>query len=216
MPVTLAQLVQRVKTRLKDPEFSDDEIKGFLNDAQFEVLGESPYMFLEKIDAFIEANSGELNLPIDYQTSRRLLAVKDHQGHTLDYIGPREFFDGDRTHVWVYTVYGGRLFYRMPKDPSIVECPGEFKMKHFYLAVPKEMVDDADRPVIPTEFCEILVLGALFRAEQTRDNYDFDAIQERRYEQLVENMKLRYGPRQMDGGAKATLPFGKRTAVYGY
>jgi hypothetical protein len=210
---TLGQLILRVKGRLKDPEFSDEEIKGFINDAQFEVLGESPYEFLEKIDTFSVQDHGELDLPRDYQITRRLLTTKDHMGHTIDYIGPREFFDGDKTKTYKYTIYGNKLFYRLPRDEG--KCC-EHKIMHMYLAAPKEMTEDKDKPIIPNEYSEILVIGALFRAEQTRDNYDFDAIQERRYEQLVENMKMRFGTRQLDGGAKSTLPYGKRTAVYGY
>lgn len=214
MSVTLAQLVQKVKTRLKDPEFSDDEIIGFLNDAQFEVLGESPYEFLEKIDSFDESDHGELDLPRDYQITRRITAVKDHMGHAVDFIGPREFFDDNPVRTWVYTVYGNRLYYKLPRKDD--GCCCGYTIRHLYLAKPKEMESLEDRPVIPYEYSEILVLGALFRAEQTRDNYDFDAIQERRYEQLVENMKMRYGQRQLDGGARAVLPYGKKAEIYGY
>lgn len=205
---TLLQLVGKIKKRLKDPEFDDEILIGYVNDAQNEVLGESPYMFLEKIDDFLDIPMGELDLPRDYQTTRTITAIKDHVGHTIDYVAPIAYFEAKtQKHPGInykYTIFGNRLYYTVPRDNN----PKPFKIRHLYLAKPRELVRDTDKPNLPDEYSEILVLGALMRAEEDRDNYDFAAIHERRYEQLVENMKLRYGPRQQAGANKARLPYG--------
>ena len=85
---TFLNLVKRVKTRLNDEEFSDDVIKEFLNEAQFEILGEDKHTFLEKVDEFdVSSLETELDLPRDYQSTFMIFAVdKDGNKRQLDYV----------------------------------------------------------------------------------------------------------------------------------
>ena len=73
---TFGNLVRRVKTRLNDEEFSDDIIKDFINEAQFEILGEEKHTFLEKVDEIdVSPSETELDLPRDYQSTFMVFAV---------------------------------------------------------------------------------------------------------------------------------------------
>jgi len=50
----------------------------------------------------------------------------------------------------------------------------------------------------------------MVRCEQNRDNFDMAAIYEQQRQQLVENMKIRYGQRVVDEKAhRSILPFGR-------
>ena len=68
------------------------------------------------------------------------------------------------------------------------------------------LVNDTDKPLIPYEFGEILVLGALARCERRRDNFDYAGVYEAKMDELVTNMKLRYCPRQLANENRAKLP----------
>ena len=85
-----------------------------------------------------------------------------------------------------------------------------YRIMLYYLAKPLPLVNSEDVPIIPYEFGEILVMGALARAERLRDNFDYAAIYENKYDELVTNMKLRYCPRQISNENRAKLPVVER------
>lgn len=178
-------LVDEVKRRINDQEYSDDDIRGFLNSAQLEVLGEERYPFLEKIHRFDSIGEGEVVLPLDYQSTFQVLL----DGRVLEYI-PYERYLKQST-AGRYTIYGDkRLFFR-----SFSENPA--RLEHFYLAKPYIMEMD-DEPIIPYEFMEVLILGALYRVEQSRDNFDFAEMHHRHQDELILSMKKRYCMRHQD------------------
>jgi hypothetical protein len=73
------------------------------------------------------------------------------------------------------------------------------------------LAQPTDKPVIPYEYGEALLLGALARAEQLRDNFDYAQIYENKKEELITNMKERYCPRQQEGENRAKLPVFQKT-----
>ena len=200
---TLANLIQKVKNRLQDNEYSDDLIKEFLNDTQLEVLGEDKYQFLERV-AEIPTEVGEAPLPYDYQSTLRIVAkTGGNYWNEVEYLSPAAFFSGEKKPN-TYTIYGGRLYL------GGVECEDDdctmAEIRHFYLARPVEMTESSDTPTIPPEYSEILVLGALARAERARDNFDYAGIYDSKQDQLIVNMKLRFGPRQQGRKNRIRIP----------
>ena len=55
---------------------------------------------------------------------------------------------------------------------------------------------------------EALVLGALARAEEIRDNFDYAQLYRNQQDQILTNMKLRLGPGNLTAENRAKLPFG--------
>lgn len=211
MEYTLSTLINRVKAKLHDPQYDENSIIDAINETYFEVLGESVWPFLEQEHNFLTCYTYELALPTDYQATRRLIA-KDKSGlHTFKYIPARLYFSdgqkGSSIEPYTYTTYGNKLYYKTPLKKGV-------KMEHFYIAKPITLVENDDTPKIPYEFGEVLVLGAVARCEQQRDNFDFAAIYENKYDVLVENMKRRYLTRQFDEGNKSRLPFGTKFKLY--
>jgi hypothetical protein len=208
---TFADIVSRVKQKLNDEAYDETQIKQWVNDVLFEVLGEDKYKFLEKVDEPVEGRGGELSLPRDYQTTIHLTAreLKNRSNvHELSYVPPRDWVGAMG---FTYTVIADQVLFRLG-SAGLSKYDGNrklYKLRHYYLAKPKRLVEDKDKPPIPYEYSEILVLGALKRAEQRRDNFDQAAIYENERLSLVENMKMRYGPRQFDGGNRARLPYGQ-------
>lgn len=206
----LSGLTERIKARLKDAEYSDADIQQFINDAYFEILGDTAYQFLEKIYRATTQEGGPLLLPPDYQTLIHLTAKLDKTKQALRYIPSRQFFDSGRDASiknYTYTIFGNQLFYGLP-DVSDDDIDGEkfYTLDLYYLAKPKMLVQPTDKPVIPYEYGEALVLLAQARAEQLRDNFDYAQIYENKADELITSMKERYCPRQQEGANRAKLP----------
>ena len=141
----------------------------------------------------------------------RLVAEKDKMKMPLKYLDPRHYFSAiEGQKVYRYTQIGNTIHFYLPKENM---CNGDgpepdqfYTLKIYYLAKPVKLVNDTDVPLIPAEYGEILVLGALTRAERRRGNYDFAQIYENHKNELITNMAMRYGPRQLEGENRARIP----------
>ena len=212
----LSGLTDRIKARLKDAAYSDSDIAQFINDAYFEILGDTAYQFLEKHYRATTQDGGPLLLPPDYQTLIHFTAKLDKTKYPLIYSPSREFFDNRleaSPNYYRYTIFGNELFYSVPDIAGDRDEDGDSKfytLDLFYLAKPIKLVNDTDKPVIPYEYGEALVLGALARAEQLRDNFDYAQIYENKQDEILTSMKERYCPRQLEGENRANLPVFQR------
>ena len=209
MNYTLADLIAIIKRRLKDEDFDEDLLKDFINQTQNDILGGNKYKFLERVDGPFEiAESGELSLPPGYQTTVQIFA-KDASGFSrpLEYL-PIDDFLKDTAKFWCYAVYGPNILYRLPA-PNVDQNDEAqlYRCFHLYLAKPLPMVKDTDRPIIPAEFIEAIIFGAMSRAEQSRDNFDYAQIYENKMDDIIVNMNLRYGPRQTSAENRSRLPY---------
>ena len=211
----LSTLVADVKDELQDESYDDNRIKRYINQTYLETFGEVPYSFFEKTYEYETIDSGELETPKDFQTMERLVVEKGGMKWPLKYVAPREYFaayEGMKTYL--YTVIGNVVHYYLPKincDEVNDNDPDDYyTLKMFYIAKPVKLENDTDRPLIPSEYGEILVLGAVARAERRRGNYDYAQIYDNRKAELLTNMALRYGPRQFDGGNRIQTPFNIR------
>lgn len=212
----LSGLINRIKVRLDDEEYPDTTITQFLNDALFGALGEAHYQFLEKIYTATTQESGTLPLPRDFQTTITMTAKIDKNVFPFEYMDYKDFLNMDKKDGrknYRFTVFGGKVFYNVP---DVVNETGEdgdekfYVIELYYLAKPLPLVNPNDVPIIPYEFGEALVMGALARAERLRDNFDYAAIYDNKYDELITNMKLRYCPRQASGENRAHLPVAER------
>ena len=210
---TLAGLTAKLQNRLKDEDYPTDTLAEFINDAYFEILGYDRYKFLEQCQEVTVLTSGELIVPDNYQNTIRLTATNDYGTRPLTFIAPRAYLSDPQSSLnnYGYTVYGNKLFYKLPKVESsstTTSCSSnnQYNIHHHYLAKPTPLVNTTDIPIIPYEFGEAIIYGALSRAERLRDNFDYAQIYENKCNDLCTAMALRYGPRQLDDGSRATLP----------
>jgi len=212
----LSGLISRIKVRLDDQEYPDETITEFLNDALFDALGEAHYQFLERVYKAATQAPGVLPLPRDFQTAISLTAKNEKSVWPMRYMAYDDFFDHEKesgVKNYRFTVFGGQLLYNVPNIEGEEYEDGEarfYELALYYLAKPLPLSQSTDVPVIPYEFGEILVMGALARAERLRDNFDYAAIYENKYDELVTNMKLRYCPRQAGYENRAKLPVAER------
>lgn len=207
----LQGLVGRIKARLKDAEFSDEDIVQFINDAYFEILGETRYQFLEKYYQQQTQTSGTVLLPRDFQSTILLTAFDGKNTTELKYKPSQDFLSeiGEPNNDYCYSVYGNRLFFGLPDISNDLDENGDerfYTLNLYYQGKPSTLTDVTDKPVIPAEYGEALILRALARCEQNRDNFDYAAIYENKADEILVNMNERYCPRQQQDANRARLP----------
>lgn len=204
MDYTLTNLKDILRRRLQDEDYDGDTLTIFLNDSLNEILGEDKYPFMQRIDKYIAEPHGEVSLPPYYAGTFYIYAKKEHQPRQeLQYISPELYFEHTKAHTFVYTVFANTLFYRIEPDKD----GAGFEITHLYLANPIPLKEDTDVPPIPPQYMEALILGALARAEEVRDNYDYAQLFRNQQEQLLTNMKVRLGPGNLTAKNRARLPF---------
>lgn len=201
---TLSTLKDILRRRLQDEEFDGTTLTIFLNESLNEILGEDKYPFMQRIDKYTANEKGEISLPPLYGGTFFIYAKKEHEPRQkLEYISPDEYFQNTKSHTFVYTVFANTLFYRLREDTDNTG----FEVTHLYLANPLPLVNDTDITPIPAQYIEALVLGAMSRAEEIRDNFDFAQIYRNQQDQILTNMKLRYGPGNLTAQNTARLPY---------
>lgn len=201
---TLETLISILRKRLQDEEFDEATLTIFLNDALNEILGEDKYPFMQRVDKYTGDEKGEISLPFGYGGTFYIYARKEKQPRQeLKYISPEEYFKNTKRHSFVYTVFANTIFYRLHKDTD----DSGFEITHLYLANPLPLAKPTDITPIPPQYMEALVLGAMARAEEIRDNFDFAQIYRNQQDQILTNMKLRLGPGNLTVQNRAKLPY---------
>lgn len=207
----LGNLVEEIKDELQDESYDENRIKRYINQTYLELFGEVPYNFFEKTYSYETIDSGQLETPKDFESVIHLVVERDKMKMPLKYLAPREYFaaiEGQK--VYRYTIIGNEVHYHLPDEFSCDqndEVPDNYyTLKLYYLAKPQKLVNDTDVPLLPSEYQEILVLGTLARAERRRGNYDFAQIYDNQKAELLTNLAMRYGPRQLDAGNRALPP----------
>ena len=201
---TLETLISILRKRLQDEEFDGDTLTIFLNESLNEILGEDKYPFMQRIDKYTGDEHGEVPLPPFYAGTFYLYAKKDKEPRQeVKYISPEDYFENTKAHSFVYTLFANTLFYRLREDSDNTG----FDVTHLYLTNPLPLVKSTDITPIPPQYIEALVLGAMARAEEIRDNFDFAQIYRNQQDQILTNMKLRYGPGNLTVQNRARLPY---------
>ena len=204
MDYTLENLIGILRKRLQDEEFDAETLRIFLNESLNEILGEDKYPFMQRIDHYTADEKGEISLPLGYAGTFYIYAKKEHEPREkLKYISPEEYFENTKRHTFVYTIFANTIFYRLRNDPDDTG----FDITHLYLANPLPLVKDTDITPIPPQYIEALVLGAMVRAEEIRDNFDFAQIYRNEQDQILTNMKVRYSTGNLTAESRAKLPY---------
>ena len=201
---TLENLIKILRKRLQDEEFDSETLRIFLNESLNEILGEDKYPFMQRIDTYSAEEKGEISIPFGYGGTFYIYAKKAKEPRQdLKYIAPEEFFENTKRHSFVYTTFANTIFYRLHKDTK----DEGFEITHLYLANPLPLIKPTDITPIPPQYIEALILGAMSRAEEIRDNFDFAQIYRNQQDQILTNMKLRFGPGNLTAKNRAKLPY---------
>lgn len=195
MAYQLGDIVTKVQQRVRDTGYSSTEIKNYINDAQNDVFNEYKLPFVQATQAYTAvANVADITngsgLPGDYVQA---FEVVDSSNNTLTYIDIRELDNldtsaernPDRWYFYADTIY----LYPTPTESVSLTLR--------YYKRPTVISSDAAVPDLPSEFEELLVLGAAYRVLQVKDNYDQAGVLQAKYDEILDKLVMKYSRPQV-------------------
>lgn len=218
MAYNLLDLRSRVRTKIKDTSYPAATIDGFINDAIEEIAGLYPFKYFAKLDTsgVLVVGDNTYTNPADHQSTARLILVHPttdttHWDITKYRKKNDEFFDLwpapdtlDNSQPVYWTEYGNKIYFDCPSDLAYV-------VRQHYQRFPTELDDDADVPDLPRNFREAIVLGASYRCEEERDNYDIAGVLQNRFNDKVSDQIMAQANDTMTGPDAVVMPGTQRS-----
>lgn len=205
MAYTCGDIVTRVQQRVRDTGYSSTEIKGYLNDTQNDVFNEYRLPFMEATQGYtLDTSTSDITngsgLPANYVQAINLLLTSAGHEKRLPYRDIREvdnaFPDPDDTTR--YPANTPSFWYNYGETIRVYPKPNSaYTVTLRYYKKPTLLSSDADVPDLPSEFEELLVVGAAYRVLQVKDNYDQAAILQNKYDELLQKLVVKYSQPQV-------------------
>ncbi len=208
MSYITGDIVSRVQQRVRDTNYSSSEIKGYLNDTQNDVFNEYRLPFMETTQSYaltignsdLTAGSG---LPSNYVQAIDLFLTTTGQERVLEYKDVREIdnYYPDPDDTTRNTSTAPRMWYYYAETIRVFPVPNQaYTLVLRYYKKPTLLSLDADVPDLPSEFEELLVVGAAYRVLQVKDNYDQAGILENKYNELLQKLVVKFSVHQVGRG----------------
>lgn len=204
MAYTLAGITSKVRQRIRDTNYSGSEITDYLNDTQNDIYNEYRLPFMEAsanftMGAGVADISNGAGLPTDYvQAVDIFITTTGLQSRLIymDYDAMDEQYPNPTS-----TAYGRsvpRYWYYFASTINVFQVPSSaYTATMRYYKRPTTLAADADVPSLPSEFEEILVMGAAYRVMQVKDNYDQATILQNKYDEILAKLVYKYTQRQV-------------------
>jgi hypothetical protein len=218
MAYSLLDLRSRVRTKIKDSSYAAATIDGFINDAILEIADLYPWSYFQKIiSGALTVDEHTYDQQTDHQSTSMLILLDPTSPTSyLNITGYRKpwqrFFETfpapdthDSSQPLYWTEYGNQIYFNCPADKA-------YLLRQLYQKLPTELTADADVPELPWNFREVIVLGAAYRCEQERDNYDIAAILQNSFNDRVSDLMMRFANDTMAGPDTVIMP-GRRDDV---
>lgn len=215
MAYNLLGLRTSVRTKLKDTSYSASTIDEAINDTIQEIadLFEWPY-FQRIVEGALTVDEYTFELPSNHQLTKGLTIIEPADltsgvDITPYHMTPDEFFgvfttiaaqDSSKPHHW--TEYGYQIYFNQPVDKAYI-------LRQTYIKIPDELTADTDVPELPREFREAIMLGAVYRCEEERENYDISGVMQNRFNDRVADLISRHAN---NTGAPDTVILGSRSS----
>lgn len=205
MAYQTGDIVTRVQQRVKDTGFSSTEIKSYLNDTQNDVFNEYRLPFMEATqDYTFTVNVADITngsgLPANYTQAIDLLLTTTGYEKVLTFRGVREmdalYPDYENSTLYPANTPSDWFFYaqtvKVFPEPNLA-----YTATLRYYKKPTLLSGDADVPELPSEFEELLVVGAAYRVLQVKENYDQAGILQNKYDELLQKLVMKYSQPQV-------------------
>lgn len=139
-------------------------------------------------------------LPSNYVQALDIFITTANKEKVLTYRDIREI-DGlytDPTDTTRHTTTIPDLWYYFGETIRVFPVPDDaYTATLRYYKKPTALSADADVPDLPSEFEELLVVGAAYRVMQVKDNYDQAGIHQNKYDELLQKLVVRYSQPQV-------------------
>ena len=205
MAYQLSDITTRVQTRIKDTGFSSTDITGFINDTQNDVFNEYTLPFMETTQTYTLATgtadiTNGSGLPTNFVQAIDLTLTTNGLESLIPFKNVREvdFENPDPTDTTINPSNIPQYAYKYGTTIRVFPAPaGAYTATLRYLKKPTLLSAAADVPEIPSEFEELLIVGAAYRVMQVKDNYDKAAILQNKYDELLQKLVVRYSQAQI-------------------
>ena len=213
MAYTLGNLVTRVQQRVRDTGFSSSEIKNYINDTQNDVFNEYRLPFMEATQTYTMSD-GESDitngsgLPANYVQAIDLTVTTVDKEKLLEYKDIREIdaFYPDPDDETRHTASLPTYWYKYADTIRTFPVPDDdYAVSLRYYKKPTALSGDDDVPELPSEFEELLVVGAAYRVMQVKDNYDQAAILQNKYDEILQKLAAKYSQAQVGTVARMRI-----------
>lgn len=205
MSYITGDIVTRVQQRIRDTGYSSTEIKSYLNDTQNDVFNEYRLPFMEATQDYtlavgVSDLTNGVGLPSNYVQAIDIFLTTQGREKLLNWIDIRVFDDkypdGDGSSLYPNGVPDEWYFYAetirlAPKPDQAHTATLRYHKK------PTLLSSDSDVPDLPSQFEELLVVGAAYRVLQAKDNYDQAAILQNKYDELLQKLVVKYSQPQV-------------------
>lgn len=204
MSYNVGNLISRVQTRVRDPGFSSTTILQLLNDTQNDVFNEYNFPFMQTIVSYAVTIDDEditsgTGLP-DNLSQALHLTLTDHGNKNIpivDFAWIEENYPNptDKTR---YPANLPQYAYFASNTLNVFPVPNSaFNVTLTYRKKATELTSEDDVPEIPSEFAELLVVGAAYRVMQIKDNYDVAGVLQNKYDEILQKLAVRYNNLQI-------------------
>lgn len=205
MAYNTGDIVTKVQRRIRDTGYSSTEIKDYINDAQDDALNEYRLPFMQTtqnytLTAGVSDITNGTGLPSNYVQALDIVMTSSGREQTLPYVDVREIdnFYPDADDTTINPANTPTRWYFYADTIRVFPVPDEaYTLTLRYYKKPTILVGDDDVPEIPSEFAELLVMGAAYRVLQVKDNYDQAAILENKYDEILQKLVVKYSQAQV-------------------
>lgn len=217
MAYNLLDLRTRVRTKIKDTSYPAATIDAFINDALYEIADLYTWKQFEKVvSGALTVGEYTYEQQSDHQTTRKLIMLDpdtptSHWDLTKYRKTSTDFFNTfpapdtqDNAQPSFWTEYGDQIYFNCPVDKA-------YTLRQYYQKIPTELSGDTDVPELPVNFREAIILGAAYRCEEERGNFDIAAVLQNRFDARTGDLIMRFGNSTMAGPDTVVMP-GKRVA----
>lgn len=215
MAYILSDIVTKVQLRVRDTGYSSTEITNYINDTQNDVFNEYRLPFMQTSQNYtLTVDESDIadgaGLPSNFVQAIDLIMTTTGREKVLQYIDftelDRLYPDPDDTTAHPSNV--PNYWYKIDDIIRVFPTPNEaYTLTLRYYKKPTVLTADGDIPEIPSQFEELLVMGASYRVMQVKDNYDQAAILQNKYDEILQKIVVRYSQPQV--GTPIRIPINR-------
>lgn len=200
MSYTLSDIRTKVRNRVRDSAYDSTEITNYLNDAQNDVFNEYRLPFMEATQDYTLATgtadiSNGSGLPTNFVQPISLILTSSGKERVIPIYDVREMDVMFPDYENNTSLPSGepQAAYKYGQTIKVYPEPDQaYTVTLRYYKRPTLLSADADIPSLPSEFEEMMVVGASYRVLQVKDNYDQAAILENKYKELLDKLVMKY------------------------
>lgn len=205
MAYQLSSIVTLVQKRVRDTAYDTGEITQYINDTQNDVFNEYRLPFMQTTQTYtVTIGTSDITngsgLPTNYTQAVDLINTLASNEQLIPYreFNQLDYFYPDEDDTTANPAGVPQYWYFYAEIIKLFPVPDKaYTLTLRYYKKPTLLAADADVPSIPSQFQELLVVGAAYRVMQVKDNYDQAAILQNKYDEILQKLVMQSSQNQV-------------------